>query len=126
MESKYFWKCPLLFRIRLRYVLTNGASAEIAENVTMTSPPCGYGRTIGDVFVRTPNSAASDPEVNVNFEMVTNGYAWHYVRYAPDNKQLADAEKQARELKLGLWFDQSPIAPWDWRKKEADKKKAGK
>ena len=85
-----------------------------------------YGRTIGDVFVRTPNSAASDPEVNVNFEMVTNGYAWHYVRYAPDNKQLADAEKQARELKLGLWFDQSPIAPWDWRKQEADKKKAGK
>ncbi len=85
-----------------------------------------YGRTIGDVFVRTPNSAASDPEANLNFMMVANGYAWHYVRYAPDNKELADAEKHAREKKLGLWADASPIAPWDWRKQEADKKKAGK
>jgi micrococcal nuclease len=85
-----------------------------------------YGRTIGDVLVRTPNSAASDPEANLNFMMVANGYAWHYVRYAPDNKKLADAEKHARELKLGLWADASPVAPWDWRKQEADKKKAGK
>jgi micrococcal nuclease len=85
-----------------------------------------YGRTIGVVFVRTPNSAASDPEANLNFMMVANGYAWHYVRYAPDNKQLADAEKHAREKKLGLWADASPVAPWDWRKQEADKKKAGK
>ena len=78
-----------------------------------------YGRTIGDVFVRTPNSPASDPEANLNFMMVANGYAWHYVRYAPNNKELAEAEKQARELKLGLWADASPIAPWDWRKQEA-------
>lgn len=84
-----------------------------------------YGRTIGDVFVRTPNSAASDPDAKLNFMMVANEYAWHYVRYAPDNEELADAEKHARELKLGLWADASPVAPWDWRKQEADKKKAG-
>ena len=93
-----------------------------------------YGRTIGDVY-----SIVYDPYVFtpygdeyhlkrrlVNLELVRAGLAWHYVRYAPDNKELADAEKQAREKKLGLWADASPIAPGDWRKQEADKKKAGK
>lgn len=85
-----------------------------------------YGRTIGDIYARPETQDGSNPEVHFNFMMVANGYAWHYVRYAPDNKELAEAEKQARELKLGLWADASPVAPWDWRKQEADKKKAGK
>jgi endonuclease YncB( thermonuclease family) len=34
--------------------------------------------------------------------MVADGYAWHYIRYAPDNKELADAEKHARQKKLWL------------------------
>lgn len=85
-----------------------------------------YGRTIGDVYARPETQDGSNPEVNVNVLTVANGYAWHYVRYAPDNKELADGEKQAREKKLGLWADPAPIAPWDWRKQEADKKKTGK
>lgn len=84
-----------------------------------------YGRTIGDVYARPKKRDGSNPEVNFNWMMVANGRAWHYVRFAPDNKKLADAEKHAREKKLGLWADASPIAPWDWRKQEADKKKAG-
>lgn len=83
-----------------------------------------YGRTIGDVYARPESGDGSNPEVNFNWMMVANGRAWHYVRFAPDNKKLADAEKHAREKKLGLWADASPIAPWDWRKQEADKKKA--
>ncbi len=82
------------------------------------------GKTIGDVFFRPEKSAKSDPDANLNFIMVANGYAWHYVRFAADNKELASAEKNARELKLGLWAEQSPISPWDWRKQEADKAKA--
>lgn len=85
-----------------------------------------YSRTNGELFVRTPNIAASDPEVNLNFMMVANGYAWPYVRYTPDNKQLAHAVKHAREKKLGLWAAPSPVVPWDWRKQEADKTKTGK
>lgn len=50
-------------------------------------------------------SAASDPDANVNFMLVANSFAWHYVQYAPDNKELAGVEKTARELKLGLWAD---------------------
>jgi len=90
---------------------------------------CGedrYGREIGDVFLRPEHSAASDPEVNVNSALVANGFAWHYVQYAPDNKDLAEGEKTARRLKLGLWAAPRAVAPWDWRKQEADKRTTNK
>jgi endonuclease YncB( thermonuclease family) len=52
-----------------------------------------HGRTLGIVTVGE----------NVNLRMVQDGYAWHYVRYAPDAKDYAAAEKEAREAKRGLW-----------------------
>lgn len=66
-----------------------------------------YGRTIGDVF-------ADDSLINL--EIVKAGLAWHYVKYAPDDKALAEAEAEARAAKLGLWSDRRHVAPWDWRK----------
>jgi micrococcal nuclease len=75
-----------------------------------------YGRTIGDVYVRKEQPDAGDREAHVNFMMVANGYAWHYVQYAPDDNALAAAEQQAKKRKLGLWNDPNPVAPWDWRK----------
>jgi micrococcal nuclease len=53
---------------------------------------------------------------NVNLEMVRLGYAWHYLKYSKDN-DLAEAEKEAREGKRGLWVDRVPVPPWDWRRK---------
>ena len=73
-----------------------------------------YDRTIGDVFVE--GEKPEDSAKNVNTAMVADGLAWHYVYYAPDNTELAEAEKTAREKKQGLWADASPVAPWDWRK----------
>jgi len=46
---------------------------------------------------------------------VKNGFAWHYKKYSKDNS-YDDLEKQARKLKLGLWNDKIPTAPWEWRK----------
>jgi endonuclease YncB( thermonuclease family) len=73
-----------------------------------------YDRTIGEVFVA--GEKPEDSERNVNAAMVADGFAWHYVFYAPDNKELAEAEKIARKDKRGLWVDASPVSPWDWRK----------
>ena len=51
--------------------------------------------------------------------LVEHGFAWHYVQYAPDDKQLAAFEVTARQSKLGLWSDSKPpIPPWEWRKGE--------
>ena len=46
--------------------------------------------------------------------LVSEGLAWHYVRYSSD-PVLAAAERHARETPLGLWRDPHPMAPWDWR-----------
>src|SRR5262249_27668736 len=51
----------------------------------------------------------------INKELVEEGFAWHYVQYSKD-KELAKAEKAAKERMKGLWADPSPIPPWDFRK----------
>jgi micrococcal nuclease len=52
----------------------------------------------------------------INKEMVAKGMAWHFKKYS-SNKELANAELQARKQKIGLWSLVNPVAPWDWRKK---------
>lgn len=65
-----------------------------------------YGRLIAEVFLNT---------LCINKEMVRSGYAWHFLKYSKDIT-YSDIEKSAREAKLGLWSELSPIAPWQWRK----------
>jgi micrococcal nuclease len=69
-----------------------------------------YGRTVADVYVG---------ERHINHELVAEGWAWHFVKYAPQDKGLADAEASARAKRTGLWAGESPIAPWDFRKPAA-------
>jgi micrococcal nuclease len=73
-----------------------------------------YGRTIGYVYCMDCFSMASVSTVNVG--MVTNGLAWHFVKYAPDDKELAGAEKWAREQRLRLRSDRRSIPPLEWLK----------
>ena len=84
------------------------------------------GHTIGDVFSPTIAPRWQFSLANVGLLMMEFGHAWHDVRSAAQNKEFADAQKYAKERGRALWADASPIAPWDWRKQEADKKKAGK
>lgn len=66
------------------------------------------GRIIGEVFI---NGKC------LNRELVKNGLAWHFKRYSKSE----DYEKLEDEAKLnhvGLWSENNPIAPWDWRKKK--------
>jgi micrococcal nuclease len=72
-----------------------------------------YGRTLGIVRLG---------KRNINLELVREGWAWRYRKYAPKNKELATAEAAARKAKRGLWTDPKPIPPWDWRKSERERK----
>jgi micrococcal nuclease len=64
-----------------------------------------YGRTIGITIMS---------DTNVNELMLKRGYAWHYKQY--DHNSLWNAyEKDARKLRKGLWVDENPIEPWNWR-----------
>ena len=61
----------------------------------------------------------------VNKDMVTEGWAWHYVQYS-NNQQLAAAQVAARATRKGLWAAKNPIAPWVWRKRPKPSTKKGK
>ena len=65
-----------------------------------------YGRILGTVFV--------DDTINVNAELVKAGYAWRY-KYSR-NKDFKALEDNARYAQTGLWQDEKPVNPWQWRK----------
>ncbi|WP_410497551.1 thermonuclease family protein [Chitinibacter sp. S2-10] len=59
---------------------------------------------------------------DINLQQVSTGMAWHYTQYAKKTQSRSDfaayqqAELQARDGKIGLWQDENPTPPWDWRK----------
>ena len=54
---------------------------------------------------------------NINASLVCAGFAWWYERYAPDNQLLEGCQKEAREAPKGLWEDEDPMPPWEWRRR---------
>lgn len=54
-------------------------------------------------------------EEDVATFMLKNGHAWFNDKYSSD-LVLAVSERKAREKALGLWQDDKPMAPWNWRK----------
>jgi micrococcal nuclease len=68
-----------------------------------------YKRTLADVIL--PDG------MNLNQELVRQGWCWWYGKYAPGDMVLERLETEAREARKGLWADPAPIPPWEWRKK---------
>ncbi len=66
-----------------------------------------YGRIVGEVF--TPGGKSLDEE------LLRAGMAWQYTRYS-NSQRLAALEREARDLKKGLWADPNPIPPWQYRR----------
>lgn len=64
-----------------------------------------YGRTVGTVLV-----AGQD----INLEQVRRGMAWVYRQYARDRAYYM-AEEDARGARRGLWGDENPTPPWEYR-----------
>ena len=58
---------------------------------------------------------------NINLQMVKEGLAWHYAYFAPDARDLAAAEKAARKKRKGLWADDEPVNPYEFRKRNREK-----
>lgn len=67
-------------------------------------------------------------QTDINLSMIRQGFAWHYKKYQND-QPLDDrisynkAEEEARALKRGLWRDESPTPPWEFRHPTADSSK---
>ncbi len=71
-----------------------------------------YGRIVGKVLL---------DGIDVCLEQVKVGFAWHYKKYqheqsAEDQRLYADAENKARNERLGLWRENNPNPPWEYRR----------
>ena len=71
-----------------------------------------YKRIIGKVVLNGKD---------INLEMIKKGMAWHFKKYKKnqpmdESHSYNEAENYAREKKIGLWFEENPLPPWEWRK----------
>ncbi|MDH8700744.1 micrococcal nuclease [Dysgonomonadaceae bacterium PH5-43] len=82
-------------------------------NISVQKPKDRYGRPI--VWVYTPDGK------DVSAEMLKAGLAWHYKEYDKSD-EYANFEKVAKKNKKGLWQDNNPTAPWDFRKNARNKR----
>ena len=60
-----------------------------------------YGRIVGRVYVNA---------IDVNRELVAQGFAWVYRKYSND-AELLRLEAEAKQKGLGLWTGPNPIPP---------------
>ena len=71
-----------------------------------------YGRVLGKVLAGGRDACLAQ---------VRAGMAWHYKYYqeeqSPEDRRLyAEAEREARAARRGLWAEPDPVPPWDFRR----------
>lgn len=85
--------------------------------VTVTSTKTDrFGRPVG--IVRTSHVE------DIGLAQLTAGLAWHFKRYEkemdPETRaRYAAAEAVAKAASRGLWRDPEPMAPWEFRARNA-------
>ena len=66
-----------------------------------------FGRIIARVFIE---------EQEVNLSLLELGYAWHYLEF-DQSPEYARAQETAQRDRRGVWAEDDPIAPWEWRRR---------
>ena len=121
------------YRVRLLGVAAPLMRLEQAHSIESTQ---GLARRIGGRLVRVRMRPEADEKVHphvglvwvegelVNLRVIEAGHAWHNANEF-ESEAFADALATARENKLGLWTNESPIPPWnvDLLQMEFDKRK---
>lgn len=65
-----------------------------------------YGRTVAMVTC---------DGVLVNWRQVQDGLAWCFSKYLTQPKTCLPLERDAMNARRGLWRDEMPLAPWEFR-----------
>ena len=109
-------------KVRLAEIDCPEKSQAFGKNAKQYASDLCFGKTVRvvstgkrDRYQRVVGTIVTADNVNINREMVKAGYAWHYKQYSK-SKELSELENEAREAHLGLWADEHPQAPWEWRK----------
>jgi endonuclease YncB( thermonuclease family) len=85
-----------------------------------------YGRIIGTVWVVSPDMPCAGKlncrkTLDAGMAQLAAGLAWHYKKHASEQEpqqrgQYEFAEEEARARRVGLWRDDDPVPPWEWRR----------
>ena len=72
-----------------------------------------YGRIVGKITL---------DDLDICLQQLVLGMAWHYKKYqneqsVSDRALYSETELKSKSLKLGLWSDDTPMPPWEFRKK---------
>ena len=79
-----------------------------------------YGRLVGKILLDGRD---------INLEQVKGGMAWHYKEYqreqTPEDRELyARAEDEARSARRGLWVDENPTEPSQFRREQRQERQS--
>lgn len=80
-----------------------------------------YGREVGKVLLQHAQCSSCGFTRDVGLAQIEAGYAWWY-RDFKHEQTLSDqgyyeyAEFDAKSRRIGLWLDDQPMPPWEWRK----------
>lgn len=81
----------------------------------------GFGRVIGKLLTAPAHCATCPPSRDAGLALLEAGLAWWH-RDERKEQTLHDqgyyeyAEFDARNKRLGIWQDEAPVPPWEWRK----------
>jgi micrococcal nuclease len=70
-----------------------------------------YNRTLARVSCKGQDAAS---------HMVQAGMAWAYTKYLTDTA-IEQLQTSAQKSKRGLWADENPTSPWEWRHTKHEK-----
>jgi endonuclease YncB( thermonuclease family) len=77
-------------------------------------------RVVGiDIYERVLANVYLEDGSELNLKILAAGLAWYDQRHA-QRQAYADAEAQARKAGSGLWADENPTPPWQWRKERQE------
>lgn len=91
-----------------------GKRSKQALSDQVFSQDVGLERETTDRYGRMVAKVIKDGK-DVNLEMVRQGMAWVYDQYAHD-KVYFSTQRTAQAEKLGLWADDNPVRPSEWRR----------
>lgn len=97
MAAKAFLNDALLFR-----------EVEVTE-----SGKDRYGRTVA--ILRTGENTVQEI-------LLRNGLTWVYPRYCKNCNNWKRLQREARKNRVGLWQDENPMPPWEWRNEAANRR----
>ncbi|WP_345944775.1 thermonuclease family protein [Variovorax sp. dw_954] len=109
------------FGHRARQALT-GLVLDKMARLECRGNPDRYGRSVCKVMV-APASCTREPcakTLDAGLSMLTLGMAWWEPHFAGEQTpqergQYEFAESEAKARHAGLWKDEEPVPPWNWR-----------